>query len=156
MLSLGLVLVVVAAALLIVEAHVSTGGIVGAGAGAALVGGIALVLAGVGAGAPIVLAVAVVVAIASGAGLLTARRHLGAVKRRGPRSGPQAMVGHVGVVRCGDSEAPRVFVDGALWRADPSPLEEDAALHDGERVVVENVHGLTLSVRRAETWELSR
>ncbi len=30
----------------------------------------------------------------------------------------------------------------------------EAALHEGDSVVVERVSGLTLSVRRAEEWEL--
>jgi membrane protein implicated in regulation of membrane protease activity len=49
-----------------------------------------------------------------------------------------------------------VFVDGALWRARRSWGEPDDAvpLHDGDRVVVERVDGLTLSVRAAEEWEL--
>ena len=31
---------------------------------------------------------------------------------------------------------------------------DGAALREGEHVVVEQVHGLTLSVRRAEEWEV--
>jgi membrane-bound serine protease (ClpP class) len=63
------------------------------------------------------------------------------------------MVGHLGVIRIGGSTA-RVFVDGALWRAQPSPLEQGNALHDGDRVVIERVRGLTLYVRKAEELEL--
>jgi membrane-bound serine protease (ClpP class) len=78
-------------------------------------------------------------------------RHL----RARPRTGREALVGHVGVVRShGGSEA-QVFLEGALWRAEPSPVHQDGELHDGERVVVERVNGLTLCVRRAEEWELA-
>ena len=63
------------------------------------------------------------------------------------------MVGHLGVMRVNDDGA-RVLVDGGLWRAWPSPLENDA-LHDGDRVVVERVKGLTLCVHRAEELELN-
>ncbi len=72
-----------------------------------------------------------------------------------PRTGREALVGHVGVVRSGDSTEAQVFIDGSLWRAEPSPVHYEAELHDGERVVVERVHGLTLCVRKAEEWELN-
>ena len=41
---------------------------------------------------------------------------------------------------------------------DGYPAEEDdaAELHEGDPVVVERLDGLTLSVRRAEDWELVR
>jgi len=44
--------------------------------------------------------------------------------------------------------------DGALWRARRSWEDDDHALAVGDHVVVERVHGLTLSVRRADEWEL--
>jgi membrane protein implicated in regulation of membrane protease activity len=58
-------------------------------------------------------------------------------------------------VRGWSEPAGQVFVDGALWRArhDWAGLD-GAALREGDPVVVENVSGLTLSVRRAEDWEL--
>jgi membrane protein implicated in regulation of membrane protease activity len=46
------------------------------------------------------------------------------------------------------------MVEGALWRARSTPLEPDDELRVGDPVVVERVQGLTLSVRRAEEWEL--
>jgi membrane-bound serine protease (ClpP class) len=49
----------------------------------------------------------------------------------------------------------RVLVDGALWRARAWAGEDDAALHAGDPIVVEHVEGLTLTVRRAEEWELA-
>jgi membrane-bound serine protease (ClpP class) len=48
----------------------------------------------------------------------------------------------------------QILVDGALWRARPCWEEDDKALRVGDHVVVERVSGLTLSVRRAEEWEL--
>jgi membrane protein implicated in regulation of membrane protease activity len=47
-----------------------------------------------------------------------------------------------------------VVVRGERWRARGSILEDEPALHEGEQVVVEQVQGLTLSVRRAEEWEV--
>lgn len=153
-LSLGLVLVVVAVLLVLAEAHLTTGGVIASVALVALVSGVTLLLIGAGAGLVAVLAVAGSVLAASFAGLLVAGRSLLSTRRLRPRSGIEAMVGHVGVIRSGGSAA-RVFIDGGLWRARPSLLEQESALHDGDRVVVERVNGLTLGVRKAEEWELN-
>jgi membrane-bound serine protease (ClpP class) len=59
------------------------------------------------------------------------------------------------VVRHWREPSGQVFVDGALWRAEHDWAGRDGgALTDGDRVVVMRVNGLTLSVRRAEDWEL--
>ena len=75
--------------------------------------------------------------------------------RARPRTGREALVGHVGVIRSGGGTRPHVFLNGSLWRAEPSPIHDESELHDGERVVVERVNGLTLCVRKAEEWELN-
>lgn len=153
MVALGLVSLAVAVVLLVTEAHLSTGGLIAAGAVLALVGGIALLLIGVAAGLLAVLAVSGAVCVASVGGLVLLGRSLRPVQRLRPRSGSQAMVGHLGVMRA-DGSAPHVFVDGGLWRAQPSPLEQENALHNGDRVVIERVNGLTLYVRKADELEL--
>jgi membrane-bound serine protease (ClpP class) len=67
------------------------------------------------------------------------------------------LCGRVGVVRRWSEPSGAVFVDGALWRARHESIEtDDEALHEGDAVVVQHVSGLTLSVRRAEEWELLR
>ena len=48
-----------------------------------------------------------------------------------------------------------MFVDGALWRARSWGLEGEPPLARGLPVVVENVNGLTLTVRPAEEWEVA-
>ncbi len=149
---LAVVLVVVSVGLLLVEAHLTTGGFIAAIAIIAMVAGVTLALASSGAAVPVVVAVGVIVAVGAGMALWVAARSLLSTARRRPRTGPQAMVGHLGQMRAGDAVA-HVFVDGGLWRAQPSSLEDDPALRDGDRVIVEGVHGLTLSVRRAEDWE---
>ncbi|MGO9902141.1 MAG: NfeD family protein [Solirubrobacteraceae bacterium] len=155
MLALGLVFVVIAVVLVLAEAHLTTGGLIASVSVVALVTGVTLLLLAAGAGAFAVLVVAGGVLAASSVGLLVVGRTLLSVRSLRPRSGTEAMVGHVGVVRVGNAGA-RVFIDGGLWRARPSLLEEGSALHDGDRVVVERVNGLTLDVRKAEEWELSR
>jgi membrane protein implicated in regulation of membrane protease activity len=154
MLAIGSIMVVVAVVLILAEAHLTTGGLIASVALVAFVGGVTLLLVGAGAGLLAVLAVVGGVLAGSLAVLLAVGRRLQSVRSLRPRSGSEAMVGHVGVVRVGDSVA-RVFVDGGLWRAQPSLLEEGSALHDGDRVVVERVTGLTLGVRKAEEWELN-
>ncbi len=155
MAALGLILVVVAVVLVLAEAHLTTGGLIASGSVVALVAGVTLLLLAAGAGVLAVLAVAGGVLAASTAALLVVGRSVLSVRSMRPRAGTEAMVGHLGVVRVRDVGV-RVFVDGGLWRARPSMLDEGTALHDGDSVVVERVHGLTLDVRKAEEWELSR
>lgn len=155
MLALGLVFLAVALLLLLAEAHVSSGGLIAAVALVALVGGVALLLIGAGAGLFPVLTVSAGAGAASVGGLVVLGRSLRSTRRLRPRSGSEAMVGHLGVLRMSDSTT-RVYVDGGLWRAQPSPLEERSALHDGDPVVVERVNGLTLYVRKAEELELNQ
>ena len=62
----------------------------------------------------------------------------------------------LGVVRSWDSASGCVQVDGALWTARRSMLDDDeesGELHAGDTVVVDWLEGLTVSVRRAEEWE---
>jgi membrane-bound ClpP family serine protease len=152
MLALALVLVVVALVLFVAEAHLSTGGLLGVGAAAAVICAVALLTAAASAGAVAVIAVGAGAAVASGGGLVLMRRGLTGARRR-PQSGPATMAGHLGVVRVTDS-GPRVFVDGALWHAQPSVMNPSDELHDGDRVIVEQMNGLTLYVRKAEELEL--
>ena len=164
----GLVSIVCGVALLVAEAHLPAGvlGVAGAaalalGAGLAVAGaggGLALVLAGIAAGALVALAWGGVVARSA---LVTRRRRV--------VSGREGLSGRLGVVRTWSRDGRgQVLVDGALWQArasaldlaDPlDPADPDAAvatarrLRSGDRVVVERVRGLTLTVRRAEEWE---
>jgi membrane-bound serine protease (ClpP class) len=85
--------------------------------------------------------------------LLVVRKAL-ATRRVGVRGGPSGLVGHVGVVRSAPEPVGAVLVDGALWRARVWELEGERTLAPGDPVVVENVRGLTLTVRPAEDWEV--
>jgi membrane-bound ClpP family serine protease len=155
MIALGVVLLIAAVVLFVAEAHLSTGGLVGAGAGAAVIGGTALLLLAAGAGAAVVLIIAVCTAGVALPLLLFARRRVLRPIRVRPRTGTEALVGRVGVVRSTSGPGACVFVDGSLWRAEPNPIHQEPALRDGDRVVVERVSALTLRVRRAEEWELN-
>jgi membrane-bound ClpP family serine protease len=153
MLGLGIAMLVVGAALLVLEAHVISYGILGVTGLAAMVFGAVLAIDAAGGGLALVLAVALMLALAGGALLLGTVRRVALVARRRARTGAEALVGRVGVVRSPPVPLGQVFVDGALWRARPL-FDEGEALNVGDPIVVEHVSGLTLGVRRAEEWEL--
>ena len=156
MLELAIALFAVALVLLLAEAHVSTGGLIGAVGVIAAVGGVVLLLLAAGAGPAVVLVVALCLVGLAAASLLLLRRQILRPMPARPRMGSEALVGHVGVVRSSTGSQGQVFVDGSLWRAEPGPSDQSAVLHDGEKVVVERIDGLTLRVRKAEEWELYR
>jgi membrane-bound serine protease (ClpP class) len=157
MVGLGIGLLVLAVVLFLVEAHVPTHGVLGAGAVGGLVGGAVVLVVAAGGSVGAALAVGLALAAVGLAVLALALRRILAARRLRAWSGPEAVAGHVGVVRSAGAHEIRVFVDGALWRARPSALiEGPAELRAGDRVVVEGRHGLTLDVRPAEEWEALR
>ena len=155
MATLGVILVVVGAALMVAEAHVPTHGALGTGAAAALTAGVVLALSGAGAPGGAVVAAGVAVALAglALAWLLLAKSL--AAHRLAVRSGPRALIGRVATVRSVPAPVGQVQLDGALWRARLWELEEEGVpVAEGSAVVVESVDGLTLTVRPAEEWEV--
>ena len=153
--TLGVVLVLVGAALMVAEAHLPSHGLLGSGAVAALTAGVVLVLSGAGAtgGAVIAAGVAVAVAGIALAWLLLVKSL--ATRRLAVRSGPPALRGRVATVRTVPAPIGQVQLDGALWRARIWELgEEGVPLAEGSAVVVESIDGLTLTVRPAEEWEV--
>jgi membrane-bound serine protease (ClpP class) len=157
MTALGVSLLVVGAVLIAIEAHVPRMGMLGVPGMIALGVGAALAVAGLGGG--VVAAVLVALVLVAGVGWLLALS-LGkglAVRRRRIRAGAEGLIGKLGAVRRWEEPSGTVLVDGALWHARHSWGEEDGDnLHEGDRVVVERLDGLTLCVRRAEDWELIR
>jgi membrane-bound ClpP family serine protease len=142
------------AALLVAEAHVTSYGVLGLAGIAALVAG--GVLAVDAAGGSVFLAFALALPVAAGLIALVAvagRKSL-EVGRRRPLGGADGLVGRVGVVRRALTPVGDVLVGGELWRARRSWADGEPAPREGEHVVVEQVRGLTVSVRRAEEWEL--
>ncbi len=154
MTALGFALLLVGAILVVAEAHVP-GGVLGVAGGAALIVGGIIVIAALGGGATLAVPVGVGLGAATGGWALVATRKAAGSRRVRIQAGAEALCGRIGVVRRWSDSAGHVFVDGALWRArrDWEGMDEQA-LHEGDRVVVERVRGLTLSVRRAEDWEL--
>ena len=159
MTALGVSLLIVGAILILAEAHVPTLGVLGAPGVIAL--GVGAVLAVLGLGGGIVLGVIAALLLAGAAGgvlALTVGKGI-AVRRRRVRAGPEGLMGHLGIVRSWDGMTGCVLLDGGLWRARRSLLDDEDDrddFHPGDAVVVDHLDGLTVSVRRAEEWELIR
>jgi membrane-bound serine protease (ClpP class) len=146
--TLGLLLVVLGAALAAAEAHVPSYGALGTGAVVALAAGVALLLSAAGSAALVAAFGAIAVALAGAVWVWVLARKALATRRIQISN---SLVGRVGVARAPDC----VFVDGALWRARLWELEDEHQLARGDPVVVEHVNGLTLTVRPAERWEVA-
>jgi membrane-bound ClpP family serine protease len=152
MTEIGWALVVLGTALLVVEAHVA-GGVIGVFGGMALAAGAAFVIGGAGGGIALVVAAMIGAVAVTGAWIAVATRKSLTARRRRIVSGAEGLCGHTGVVRSWNGEGGQVFVDGALWRARLSLIENGDGLDAGDAIVVERVSGLTLAVRKAEEWE---
>ena len=154
MVILGIVLVLTGAGLLVAEAHLPTSGALGVLGLVSLVAGGAIAVDASGGGVALVVVVTLLLALIAGVTLAAVVRGARSVSRKGAKTGAEGLVCHVGVVRQELQPVGQVFVDGALWNARPCAFEEPGGFHAGDPVVVERVKGLTLSVRRAEEWEL--
>ena len=150
--ALGLILVLIGAALVAAEAHTPTHGALGTAAVVSLALGVGLILSGAGAAALVAILAALGVALAGGTYMTLLVRKVMEARAMRVRD---TLVGRVGVIRAAPEPLGQVYVDGALWRAKTWRLDEDEKpLHKGDACVVERVEGLTLTVRPAEEWEL--
>jgi membrane-bound serine protease (ClpP class) len=154
MTALSIVLMITGAVLLVAEAHVVSYGVLGVAGVLSLVAGGVLAVSAAGGSVATALALAVPIAVVLVALMLVAGRKALALRRRRPKGGSTGLIGSVGVVRRAPSPVGDVLVEGELWRARTSWADGEPALREGEHVVVEQVHGLTLAVRRAEEWEV--
>jgi membrane-bound ClpP family serine protease len=156
MTELGVGLMVIGAIVIMFETHVPAYGALGGPGVLMLVIGTVLAIAGLGGGIALGVVAAVLVGLVGAGGLALSLRTGLAVRRRRVRTGPEGMIGHLGVVRSWTDSRGSVVVDGALWTARQSTQDEPGEqFHKGDEVVVEYLNGLTLSVRRAEEWELT-
>jgi membrane-bound serine protease (ClpP class) len=146
--ALGLLLVLVGAALVVAEAHMPSHGVLGSAAVVSLALGVVLAVTGAGAAAAGGIAAGLAVALAGGVFMWVMVRKALATRRLRTRNN---LIGRIGTVK----PSGQVFVDGGLWRARIWDLEEEPALEPGDAVVVEYVNGLTLTVRHAEEWEVA-
>ena len=141
----GLALLILGVALIIAEAHVAAGGVMG------VVGVVAIVLAGLllydtNSEALDVSVPAVVTAgILIGGFLAFAAKKVVEARRRPVLTGWEELSDRVGEVRTPVDPVGQVFVQGALWRAEAA--DGSGPIPSGVKVRVESVDGLTLRVR---------
>ncbi len=157
MTALILALLLLGPALLVAEAHLPTYGALGTAGAVAILAALVLAVVDAGGSLLVALAMALPLAALAAVGGVLAMRKVRAVGGQRPRGGAEGLIGHVGVVRRSLDPVGHVMVEGELWRARRSWAEEDEPPPaEGEPVVVDRVQGLTLSVRRAETWEVEQ
>ena len=152
MVGLGIALLLAGVVLVVAEAHVTSGGALGALGTAAVVGGAILAIDGAGGGLLLAVALALVLGALLGGVLLAAGLKVARTRPGRPRSGREALIGRAGRARSPIAPEGQVLVEGALWRA--RRCFDDEALEAGDPIVVERVDGLTLTVRKAEPWEV--
>lgn len=154
MTTLGIVLLLVGAILVVAEAH-TPGLVLGVAGGAALLAGAIILIGAIGGAAVVAVPVGIGLGAAAGGWTLMVTRKAAGSRPGRVQAGAEELCGRIGVVRGWSESAGQVFVDGALWRARHQAADaEPDELREGDSVVVERVSGLTLSVRRAEEWEL--
>jgi membrane-bound serine protease (ClpP class) len=153
MTALAVALMVTGALLLVAEAHMASYGLLGVAGVLALGAGGLLAISEAGGSVVLGLAIFLPIAVGLVALMVVAGRKSLALRRRRPKSGAEALIGRVGVIRHVPAPVGDVLVEGELWRARNSWADEPV-LREGEHVVIEEVHGLTLAVRRAEEWEV--
>jgi membrane-bound serine protease (ClpP class) len=138
-------------ALVIVEAHAPTYGVLG------VLGVVAIALSGlllfdtgsdeVDVSTPAVVAIGV----CAGGFLVFATQKALAARHNPVHTGWEELIGAQGEVRLPLDPVGQIFVQGALWRAtlpeDAAPAEANRVRERGARVRVESVEGLTLYVR---------
>ena len=157
MTTLGLILLIVGALVAVVEAHYPTHGIAGGLGVAVMAIGAVLAISGLGAGIILGLAGGLALAGAGGAYLGLTVKHAAGARRQRVRGGAEGLIGQIGVVRSWAEATGSVSLQGGVWNARRSPSvdeDQEPELASGDRVVVERLTGLTLSVRPAEEWEL--
>jgi len=153
---LGAVLVAMGLVLLGAELHLSTAGALGVVGVAALVIGAALIVVGTGHGVVLAVLIAAGVAILLLAALAVMSREVRRGWRAPPHTGPDALVGRVGVVATPPDPVGQVILEGARWRARRVRTDDGGPLHAGDAVIVSAVADLTVWVRRAAEMEVSR
>jgi membrane-bound serine protease (ClpP class) len=145
----GLLLILLAFGLLVAEAFVISHGALAAGGIVSLVFGGLLLFDTDSDAFEISVPIVIFTAALLGGALLWVVGKAVQTRHRAVHTGSEELLGAHGVVRSALDPTGHVFVQGALWRA-----RSDRRLDPGERVVVEGVEGLTLTVA-PETKEVA-
>jgi len=152
---IGVVLALLGVSVIAAEAHAGSGGVLGVPGALVMAGGIGAIIAGSGADTWLAVLIAVAVgALGTTLVVIGARKILVAARTAAP-TGTQRLIGSAATVRNWHDDEGQVLIDGTIWHArvglgwqrSPSP-------QPGESVIIEHLHGLTLSVRPRQPWEL--
>lgn len=140
----GVLLLLLAAGLIIAETQIPSGVLGAAGVVALIAGGLLLYDTNsdeFGVSPPVIIALTLAIAAA----MVFVVRKVREASQNKVLTGWEELIGAEGVVRKTLDPIGQVFVGGALWRA--RSVDDDERIGDGDRVRVESVEGLTLSVR---------
>ncbi|MGN6413307.1 NfeD family protein [Flexivirga sp.] len=154
MLLYGVAAVLIGVTLLVIEAHVTTAGVFGVAGILATAGGIAVILTASGASWWVTVPIAALLAVAGLFALVVVAREVIVAGSQEPRTGPTALIGRKAVVRSWSGRDGQVAVDGALWHAELVYGWEDPLPAPGDKVVVTELEGLSVTVRRPHAWEV--
>lgn len=154
MVLLGVVLVLVGLGVLVLEAHLTTAGVLGIAGTASTATGVGLILAATGAPLWVTIPIAALLAVAGLVVLLMVAREVIVAGSQEIRTGPGALIGRKAVVSSWTGREGRVTIDGALWSAEPAYGWEDPLPEPGDTVVITELDGLFVSVRRPHAWEV--
>jgi len=154
MVLLGVVVVLAGLAVLVIEAHLNTAGVLGAVGVLGTAAGVGTILAGSGAALWVTVPVAAVLALAGLVVMLMVVREVFVAGNQQIRSGPDALIGAKGVVQSWTDREGMVLVEGALWHAEPAFGWEDPLPNPGDKVIVAELDGLSILVRRPHAWEV--
>jgi membrane-bound serine protease (ClpP class) len=147
----GLLLILLAFGLLVAEAFVISHGALAAGGIVSLVFGGLLLFDTNSDAFEVSVPIVIFTAALLGGSLLWVVGKAVQTRHRAVHTGSEELLGAQGVVRSPLDPLGHVFVQGALWRA-----HSDRRLEPGERVVVESVEGLTLTVSPARETAAAR
>lgn len=154
MVLLGVVAVLIGVAVLVVEAHINTAGVLGVPGTLATATGVGLLLAATGAPLWVTIPAAALLALAGLVTLLVIAREVIVASNQEIRTGPDALIGTKAVVRSWSGREGQVDAAGALWHAELAYGWEDPMPSPGDTVVVAELDGLSVSVRRPHAWEV--
>ncbi len=155
MVVVGAVVVLAGLAVLVAEAHASTGGVLGAGGVLATAAGVGLMLAGTGVTLFITVPVAVLLAFAGLIATLMVVGEVAVARRRPIQAGPDTLAGTTATVQTWAGEQGQVAAEGTLWSARLAYGWEDPAPDVGEVVVIDRLDGLRVTIRRPTPWEVT-
>lgn len=156
MVEVGAIVILVSLLAVVVEAHLSTVGVLGLAGVLGIGAGAGMIMAGSGLSLVVTIPIAVALAAIGTVGLALIAGEVVLARRQPVRVGPSALVGKKATVQSWDDDQDEgmVAADGTLWRATPAYTWEDPPPTKGQTVIIDELDGLTVSIRRPTPWEV--